>query len=367
MKVAFDARLMIGGYRGMGQFARALLEPVRNDAVALLAAGEGTQEWPMLSRGHGFYPWWEQCVLPGLARDARATHLLCPYNTAPVRHLRGIRKLVVVHDLIFMEPLRNLPTSRSLYQNIGRLYRRWVVPAAVRSADVIVTVSEHTRAKLVELPGISPGMIRVIPNSVPDDWLVDAPLADELRGRYLLVVAGEAPSKNLRRLLEAFAIARRQGMDGDIYLRVAGVKPEFHGAFVELAACFGIEGVIRMEPYLDSEALRCLYREAWGFVMPSLYEGFGIPLIEAMASGTPVACSNTTSLPEVVGDAGWQFNPREVADIARALNELALPGSRRAQMMARGLMRASQFSRSMVAEKIASFWHEEFAAKVSVR
>ncbi len=356
MRLAVDARLMVGHPRGMGQYARALVESVRDDVTALLPAAQQTTEWDSISGGRGFYPWWEQAVLPRMTRQCRATHLLCPSNTAPVSAMPGVKRIVVVHDLIFLRPLSELPASRSPYQNLGRFYRRMVVPHAARRADVLVTVSEYTRGELAERFGIDARRIQVVPNSIGDEWFVRDPLRDQQRGRYLLTVTGEAPSKNLPTLLKAFAAMRANGIGQDLVLRVVGIKPAFHASYLAEAATLGLSGAVVFESFVAEAELRDLYRRAFAFVLPSLYEGFGIPLLEAMASGTPVACSNTTSLPEVAGTAAWMFDPRDYEEMAMAMTASVSDEPQRIARATLGLRNAEDFRRAKVSTRMKEFW-----------
>lgn len=357
MKLAVDARLMAEHPRGMGQYARALVEPLRHELLALLPRNQSTTEWESLSAGASFFPWWEQKVLPELAQRGGATHLLCPSNTAPLRRIRGVKTIVVIHDLIFLRPLSELPASRSLYQNMGRLYRRAIVPAAAERADVLATVSEYTRNELADRFGIDHSRIHVVPNSLDAAWYALEPLHDAERGRYILTVTGEAPSKNLSALLKAFALMQAEGVGKEMVLRVVGIKPAFHGSYLAEVVGLGLSKKVVFESYVSEPELRRMYREAWAFVLPSLYEGFGIPLLEAMASGTPVVCSNTTSLPEVVGDAAWMFDPRNCEDMAAALGEAVSSAAERPRRASAGLARAEMFRREVVSRDIEKFWN----------
>lgn len=350
---------MVGNHRGMGNFARALIEPVSDRVSALLPAGSHTAEWPSVSHGADFYPWWEQRVLPRLAARQGATHLLCPYNTAPLAEVAGAKKIVVIHDLIYLTPIRELPLSASPYQNLGRLYRRWVCPRAMRGADAIVTVSEFSRSALCERFGIRPEQVHVLPNSISNDWYISEPLPDQTRSPYLFTVSGEAPSKNLAGLLHAFArLHHDRSVNMQVNLRIAGVSARYHDTYARLALRLGIAGAVQFEGYLDGDALRRLYREAWAFVLPSLQEGFGIPLLEAMASGTPVACSNTTSLPEVAGDAAWLFDPTDTDAIAATLASAISDSAMRKVRAKQGLERAALFHRDRIRPRIAEFWRQ---------
>lgn len=349
---------MVGKHRGMGHFARALVEPVGDRMTALLPRGQHTREWASVSQGAGFFPWWEQRVLPALSARHAATHLLCPYNTAPLGDMPGIKRIVVIHDLIFLRSFRELPPSPSAYQNLGRIYRRWVSPRAARAADTIVTVSEFSRAELCERFGLPAERVRVLPNSIDNEWFVSAPLSDAERQPYLFTVSGEAPSKNLVTLLRAFAQLRRDRPDLDPTLRVAGVGAAHRGSFARLCARLGIGERVRFEAFLETDALRRLYREAWAFVLPSLHEGFGIPILEAMASGTPVVCGAVAALPEVAGQAAWYFEPDSPRDMARVLANAIGDGATRLHRAGLGLARAAEFRRDHLRPRIESFWRE---------
>lgn len=358
MTLAVDARWMVGQYRGMGHYAHALLEPVAAEVLALLPEAYPEARYRAVRAGAGVFPYWEQVVLPKLCGEHAVSRLLCPYNTAPLRLPSLVELTLVVHDLIYLEPWSRLPPSVSAYQTLGRIYRRLVVPRAVRGAARLVTVSEFTRNQLVEKFSIPGQCVHVIPNSLDDAWYVESPLAVELRKPYVLAVAGEAPSKNLAALIRAFSLSRRMAgkLAKDCTLRVVGVKPGYRRHFRRVAEVAGVAACVVFEPFLDVEALRKLYREATLFVMPSLYEGFGIPLLEAMASGTPVVCSNTTSLPEVIGDAGWLFDPRDIEDMAARLHSAWTDQQGKVEHAARGLVRAQRYRRSVVAQDVAAFW-----------
>jgi glycosyltransferase involved in cell wall biosynthesis len=358
MKVGVDARWMVGRYRGMGRYAHALLEPVRDQVLALLPSSYPDSQYANMHEGQGFFPYWEQFVLPRLCRRLGVGEVICPYNTAPLQLPSSTKLTLVLHDLIYLEPWTRLPPSVSTYQTAGRLYRRWVVPRVAARADRIVAVSTYTRDLVADRFRIPADRIEVIPNSIDERWLIAETEEVPPRQPWLLAVAGEAPSKNLPALLVAFGAFRRRGGPAvaDAVLRVVGIGEAHQAHFRRLAARSGVEDHVRFEQFLDEAALQRLYREARLFVMPSLYEGFGIPLLEAMASGTPVACSNSTALPEVVGDAGWLFDPRDPTDMADVLLSAWTDSGARAEFARRGRARVSRFTRGAVAEHIARFW-----------
>lgn len=357
MKVAVDARLMVNHPRGMGQFARALVAPLsQSEIVALLPQSQTTTQWPSISKGRSFFPWWEQANLPQLTRSSGATHLLCPSNTGPIAPIEGVKTMAVVHDLIYMESIATLPLSPSLHQNLGRLYRRLVVPRLLGHVNHIITVSNFTARQIMERYNIGAARMSVIPNSVEDDWFVKAPLLETDRLPYLLTVAGEAPSKNVAGLLAGFAAFLAVEPHSKLSLKIAGVSSAHHAAFQTKAQELGIADRVALLAPCTIETLRLLYRQCFGFIFASLYEGFGIPLLEAMASGAPIVCSNTTSLPEVAGQSAWLFDPKQPTSIAWALVQLSDSADERLARAGDGLARAAMFRRPKVAEQIRAFW-----------
>ncbi len=354
MKLGVDIKWMVGNYRGMGRFARQLIAPVNSEVVALAPKGITTNDWPCVSHGMGFFPWWEQVELPRLCRSERLDFLLCPYNSGPVTSVGSTRVIAVIHDLIYLQPWSVLPPSISAYQTLGRLYRRQVVPTFARSADTILTVSHFTKIELVERFGLTEDNVHVIPNAIPDCWF-QPPLSMQSRKPYFFTVAGEPPSKNVHGLLRGFALAL-PSLGQEATLVIAGVKPAHHASFIQLATELGVADRVELLNYVSVDELRQYYREARAFVFASLFEGFGIPLLEAMACGTPVACSNTTSMPEVVGDCALMFDPRSADDIAHKLGLAWKETPERAARTLAAIERARGFSESTVAQTISTFW-----------
>jgi glycosyltransferase involved in cell wall biosynthesis len=265
-----------------------------------------------------------------------------------------MRLILVVHDLIFMDPL---PPSQSLYQNVGRLYRRLVAPRAIGRANVIVTVSNFVAASLASRFKVEPQRLRVIPNTIASQWY-DSSSGPSIPGGFVLVVAGEAPSKNLKRALEAFALCRRLDRGSSLRMKVAGVKSAFHAAFAAHAQVLGVGESVEFLPYVSDDQMRFLYREADVLLMPSLAEGFGIPILEAMASGTPVAASNAASLPEIGGDAARYFDPTSPEHMAEILHQIISEPGPRARMAELGRIQACKFHPNVIRASIQKFWDE---------
>jgi glycosyltransferase involved in cell wall biosynthesis len=354
MRLGVDASWMVGNYRGMGRFARQLIAPVRSDVIALTPNGMTTNDWPCVSRGGGFFPWWEQVELPRRCRSERLDFLLCPYNSGPLTAVGSTRLIAVIHDLIYLQPWSVLPPSISAHQTFGRLYRRQVVPAFARRADVILTVSHFTKGELVERFGLAEEDVHVIPNAIADSWF-EAPMPLQSRKPYIFTVAGESPSKNVRGLLKGFALTFPE-LGLGARLKIAGVKTAYHTTFMQLAAELGIAEQVDLLGYVSVEELHQHYREARAFVFASLFEGFGIPLLEAMASGTPVVCSNSTSMPEVIGDYGLMFDPKSTEDMAHKMRLAWEETPEREVRSMAAVERAKGFSESSVSQQMSAFW-----------
>lgn len=353
MRIGIDSRWMAGNYRGMGKFAHFLISGVRDNVTLLGQPGVGRS----LEFGLRFYPAWEQISLPRYVERNGYTHLICPYNTAPIKLEPKVKLILVVHDLIFMEPLSRLPASSSAYQNLGRFYRRTVVPAACRRADYIITVSEHSRNNIMKSFNVDGDRITVIPNSIPDTWLT----SEDSRSRspFLLTVAGHAPSKNLRGLLRAFQILIHEfDIPTDLMLDIAGVPSAGQEAFRSLASRLGIARRLRWHDFLPEAKLMQLYDECTGFVFPSFIEGFGIPLIEAMARGAPIAASQTSVMPSICGEAAIYFDPYDINSMARQLMTLVTNAKLRHSLSQIGRTHVAQFTERTVQTRVRDFWSQ---------
>ncbi len=352
MKVAIDAYLFRHSTRGMARFARTLASGLGARTLTLEPAG--SEESKLYDHGSGkrpSFPYWEQWILPRLARDRGVDVLVCPYNTAPLRLHANIRLILVIYDLIFMD--KNMEASISRIQNVGRHYRRVVVPRVARRASHVITVSEFSKQRIVANLGIPESRITVIPAAIDEFWFqsVERKRSDR---PYVLTVSGEAPSKNLSRLIEAFAQTHRTRPE--VRLIVAGVKPAAHDHFQNLASMLGVDDDVTFVPFLSDEELRSLYQNAEIFVCASLTEGFGIPVLEAMASGVPLACSKTSSIPEVSGDAAWYFDPCDSDSISDTLTQLLTETDLARSRIQQGKSRAVQFSEQNVEVKVQEFW-----------
>lgn len=353
-KTAVDVRWMVGNLRGMGRYAHQLISPIKQVVLGVGPKSCICENLPYHAVGNGFFPWWEQFVFPNFIKYNKIKRVIFPYNTAPIVKLDA-QVILVVHDLIYLKSWSELPPSVSMYQTLGRIYRSVVVPRVIRNADVLLTVSEFTKSEIIQSFSIDPDMIHVIPNSVNKTWYVKNTVDWTKRGNYCLTVAGEAPSKNVRRLIEAFALALPRLPKG-FKLKIVGIKSSQHYKFEKLIIKHGLAGDVEFSGFVTDDDLKRLYQNAKCFVFASLFEGFGIPLIEAMASGTPIACSNTTSIPEVVGNAAVLFNPLDITEISSSICSVVNQREMAEKMIETGLERALLFNEDAVNKQFKDFW-----------
>jgi glycosyltransferase involved in cell wall biosynthesis len=281
----------------------------------------------------------EQAMLPRLAARAGVDLLHSLASTAPVRG--RFRRVVTVHDLIYAR----FPEAHTGIRDLGM---RVLVPQAVRRSDRVIVDSHSTCRDLVELLRVSPERIDVVPLGLGTIRHHAPAPAAELRARFdlrerrvLLSLSAKRPHKNLPALLGA--LARLSAEDRPV-LVLPGYATPHEAELRARARSLAIDDDVRFPGWVSPAELEGLWELAEAFVFPSLYEGFGLPVLEAMARGVPVACSNTSSLPEVAGPAALMFDPASEGQIAEAMRRLLDDGALRERLRALGLAQARRFT-----------------------
>jgi glycosyltransferase involved in cell wall biosynthesis len=273
-------------------------------------------------------------LLPGAELFHATEHLLLP--------LRSIPNVLTIHDLIF----RHLPQH---HKPLNRWYLNLTMPLYCRRASHIIAISEHSKRDVISAYGIAEEKITVVYEAAAPGFCPQTPQAvTAIRARYglpehyLLFVGTIEPRKNLTRLLAAFEAVYRDGVvDG---LVVVGRRGWLYGDFFARLEESPVREVVLLLGYVPDDDLPAVYAGAQALVLPSVYEGFGLPVLEAMACGTPVVASNASSIPEVGGDAALYFDPLEVEAAVDALRRLLGDGSLQDEMRERGLAQAARFS-----------------------
>jgi glycosyltransferase involved in cell wall biosynthesis len=281
----------------------------------------------------------EQALLPRLAANANVDLVHSLASTAP---LRGrFRRIVTIHDLIYAR----YPHAHSGLREKGMSV---LVPAAARRSDRVIVDSHSTLDDVVELIGIDAARIDVVPLGIGALRRV-APLPErQTRERFelgrrpvLLSLSAKRPHKNLRALLDALAELDAESRP---LLVLPGYPTAHESELRRHTSERGLENDVRFVAWVSAEELEGLWELASAFVFPSLYEGFGLPVLEAMARGVPVACSNASSLPEVAGGAALLFDPHSSSQIAQSLHRLLCDEELAERLRVLGYERARQFT-----------------------
>ena len=345
-----------GGRSGIGRYLHEILPGLASGhEVQLLGDERDLQVFGPslpLERTRVAAPWtgtlgnlvWQQTLLPRRARGSQVLFL-----PAANRRLPGacaIPTVGTVHDLSFL----HIPDK---YDGVHRLYHHQVLPRLIRRLTHVITVSQSSKRDILAFTGLAPERVSVIPNGVDTSRLGPLTTGEahrQLEGLlptdrpYLVYVSRiEHPGKNHVRLIEAFArLKASQRLPHRLVL--AGPDRERAAEVHAAAAASGCGEDILFPGFIPDDRLNALYAGAELAVYPSLYEGFGLPILESMACGAPVACADSSSLPEVAGDAADYFDPRASDSLAASLARLLDDAPRRQALRAAGLRRAQAFS-----------------------
>ncbi len=354
---AVHAKAGIGRYAG--SLARALVdrEPGRfalfYNRSRRTQPPAGLEGVPARTVRAGYKPWrmavWLghlaglsfQRLVPGAQLFHATEHLLPP--------LRGVPTILTVHDMIF----RLFPEHQ---KRLNYWYLNATMPLYCRRADAIITVSEASKRDIVAQYGLDPARIVVVYEAASPEFVPAAPdVADAARRRYglperfAIVVGTIEPRKNLTRLLEALQRLRTGGLV--VPLVVVGSRGWLYDELFRRLEELELRHDVHFPGYVPAADLPLLYNAATLAAMPSVYEGFGLPVLEAMACGTPVVSSDASCLPEIGGSAARYFDPRDVEAMAEALRAVWTDVELRAEMRTEGLAQAARFSWARAAEQ----------------
>ncbi len=365
-RYALDARTATPHFPGIGRYvtnlARALIPQLASDEHLIVFFDPAYPlDMPSGDAVHSqavdvspFSPR-QQWVIPRLLHKHKADVYHSAYYLMP--YVTGIPTLLTLYDLI---PI-HFPEHSTLK---ARLLFRWTTRLALRVVRHTLTISEATRRDFLACFPLRPERITAIPLAADPAFTPQSPdtvaalrTHYRLPDRFILYLGSNKPHKNLVRLIEVWAVVQAEAPN--YTLVIAGAWSPQHPEPRQRAQALGIDNrVCWLGPLPDAD-LPALYTAADVFVFPSLYEGFGLPVLEAMACGTPVACANTSSLPEVAGEAAVLFEPTRTGAIVDALRRLLGDAGLRADLRQRGLAQAAKFSWVRTAQETLALYRVE--------
>lgn len=358
MKIGIDIQSTQGKLTGIGHYTKNLLENMKNT--------------PGLEFSHYRHPketdlntieriYWENILLPKLFKKDNLDILHLTGFAGPL--LTGkARKITTVHDLIGMIYPANLAP-------ISRFYWQCWLPACVKNSRIIIAVSEHTKRDIIKLLKVPQDRIRVTYEAANESFHY-IPERQDLRQalkkygintRYILNVGTVEPRKNIVTLIKVFAAYLNRANEREMSLVIVGKKGWSYNECMITAERLSIQKHIIFCDYVDMADLPILYNLAEVFIYPSLYEGFGLPVLEAMRCGTPVICSNTSSLPEIASDSAMLVDPLNDLDILNAIDNVLSDNSLKKSLSDKALKRSEQFSWKRTAQETISIYKEVMA------
>ena len=333
----------------------------KNEYFVFVAPGEDkcledTKNVHILEIGGNFYPLWEQVTLTKVANELNLDILHCTSNTAPIRC--QIPLILTLHDIIFLEPRDK--DNKSLYQNMGWLYRRLVVPKILKKCERIITVSNFEKDNIISKLNIPETQMAMIYKGY-NDWFKPVNDTENVYQKYIekpgyfFFLGNTDPKKNTERTLIAYSNYLKQS-SVKRKLLMADLDKAYLNGIVERNHIENILPSIVMPGYIVNSDLPYIYNNAFAFLYTSLRESFGIPLLEAMACGTPVITSNTSSMPEIGGKEAILINPENPNEMTEKMLQLENDQAFYDQQKKIGLERAQLFSWRETAEQLLTVY-----------
>lgn len=363
MKIAIEGqRLFRTKKHGMDMVALELINELQkldheNEYVVFVKPDEdkntlkATPNFKIVEIGGGPYPTWEQIALPKAAKKEGCDILHCTSNTAPVSP--GMPLITTLHDIIYMESISILTKAGTWYQKIGNMYRRLVVPKVVKKSDKIITVSKFERNRIAEffkLPKNDDRLVAIY-NGVTEhfrkiddqDELNRVKQLYNLPENFLFFLGNTDPKKNTPGVLKAFSDYLKKTGD-DMYLVMLDYEQSALNKILSDIGDKELRSRILLTGYVINTDLPAIYNLCRIFLYPSLRESFGIPMLEAMRCGVPVITSNTSSMPEVSGNAAYIVDPYKPEEITEGIIELLSNKQLRDELIEKGTKQSQKFS-----------------------
>ena len=337
----------------------------RNEYFVFVAPGEDhclqdSRNVHIIEIGNNIYPIWEQIALPHAVKELNLDILHCTSNTAPLRC--KVPLILTLHDIIFLEARDK--SNHSYYQNLGWFYRRLVVPRILKKCKRIITVSEFELNNIVSKLSIPRERIDMIYNGF-NEWFKPTTEEDFTYQKYIdqsgyfFFLGNTDPKKNTERTLIAYSKYLEKS-DAKRQLLMADLDKLYLNDILSRNGIEHIRKMIIMPGYIVNSDLPNIYNNAFAFLYTSLRESFGIPLLEAMACGTPVITSNTSSMPEIAGPNAILINPEDPDEIAEMMLKLEKDDELYRQQEKLGIARAKLFSWKQTAERLLELYDDVY-------
>ena len=372
MRILLDARTVHRDFSGVGNYVLELVQAFANlpddHRYFLIVRGDSVlRDNPLDERfalieasfsheNHPLGDLWEQFVLPRKAVESEIDVLHGPAFLIPTRR-SAVTKVVTIHDLVAFTLPETIPRKYALYM-------RWLIRRAVRHADRVITDSENARGEIVRILHTDPHRVTAIALGVSPRFHPATPQeVGELRAElglerpYLLSLGNLEPRKNLRGLLKAFRLVR-QRHPGPLELVIAGRFAWLSRPLIADLANNELADSVRTTGFVNAEKLPALYSGAEAFVFPTFGEGFGLPVLEAMACGAPVVASGISSILEVAGEAAILVDPYSPESIAQGIHEVLDSAEGRDSIVRRGLEHAGRFHWEKTARETLAVYQE---------
>lgn len=357
MRIAIDMQTTLAQKTGMGFYVQNIVSNLErldrtNEYVKVFPTVE--QDFNSVRRW-----WWDQVGFPNMATSAGVDLIHQPAFSAPVMHSKPT--VVTIHDLIAIHFANDIPLGSRLY------FGRWM-PFSYRFADHVIAISEYTKKDITALLGLPEEKITVIYEAADEAFcpIREKSELDRVRAKYrtgdrfLLHVGTINPRKNLEFLVRVFAAARKK-VGPSWKLVITGKKGWYYEGLFRAVEELGIQDAVIFTGYVDESDKPALYNAASIFTFPSLFEGAGLPPVEAMQCGIPVVSSNTSSLPEMVGSGGILLSPTDDKGWVRALTSLMTDASLRREYGAKGQKQAKRFSWERAARETVKVYERVLA------
>jgi glycosyltransferase involved in cell wall biosynthesis len=312
----------------------------------------------------GPYPIWEQIALPKAVKKEGCDILHCTSNTGPI--WSKVPLITILHDIIYLEGLSFLKQGGSLYQRFGNMYRKWVVPPVVRKSKRVTTVSNFERDNIHRVLHLG-NKLSTVYNGVSHHFkkIEDSELLKKAKQKYKLpdnfffFLGNTAPKKNTPNVLKAFALFNAENK-----VKYQLVMPDYEEyALQNLLRSIGhpeIREDIHLTGYVSNRDMPAIINQCAAFLYPSLRESFGIPILEGMACGVPVITSNTSSMPEIAGQAAAIVDPHNPKEIMKAIQQVINDENLRNGLIENGFKQVKLFSWKKMAQNYLKLYEEIF-------